>query len=511
MSNPSERVNGLVPAAVVLVGLGALFATAVIGAVEVWATVVLSFVALAAFTAGLLSGRLRRRGSPGASTLRSTEWLLVGILALGLLQLVPLPPALLRLVSPEAALVHSRGPSPEAGSAANPMSVYPFATKVELIRIAGLVMVFVLFSRLPRRERETRATLALLVGLGGVAALVSLVGYVSGWPLLDYYPRAARFQVRLAGPLVNPNHFAGFLEVLALSGLGAFLATAARGARSRTDTLPRLLGAALGAGANRGPAVGLLLCVVTMTTALFLTGSRLGLAAFVAGLAALALLLVRGDRPGRAIAGLLAVAVLLLVVNASVAMDPTLERWTVFFDDQGAARGRLRAAGAAFDMFTFYPLVGSGLGTFEHVFPGYQPYDVRGTWDHAHNDFLQALADGGLLLGALAAAFLIAWFRKIGAAVRSLPLSSRAVPAGCAAAVVALLVHGTGDFNLQIPLNGYLLAAVMGIGYGAAALAPTVRTVPQGVRDERHGDGDPRPRSHARDSLRSALRTSEGG
>jgi O-antigen ligase len=115
-----------------------------------------------------------------------------------------------------------------------------------------------------------------------------------------------------------------------------------------------------------------------------------------------------------------------------------------------------------------FPVLGSGLGTFEHVFPAYQPADLGGTWDRAHNDYLQLFCDGGLIGAALAAGFAACWLRPVLRAATAGPGPRRGAAAGVLAAAVALAAHSTGDFCLQIPGNGFLLAALLGLGFDAA-------------------------------------------
>jgi len=46
-------------------------------------------------------------------------------------------------------------------------------------------------------------------------------------------------------------------------------------------------------------------------------------------------------------------------------------------------------------LFLQHPLLGSGLGTFQYVFPAVQPETVYGFWLHAHNDWLEFLVETG--------------------------------------------------------------------------------------------------------------------
>ena len=57
-----------------------------------------------------------------------------------------------------------------------------------------------------------------------------------------------------------------------------------------------------------------------------------------------------------------------------------------------------------------FPLTGSGLGTFEFVYPGYQDYITDGLVDYAHNDWVQLFAEtGGIGLQSSAGDFSGLW------------------------------------------------------------------------------------------------------
>ncbi|MGH9726431.1 MAG: O-antigen ligase family protein, partial [Candidatus Acidiferrales bacterium] len=128
-----------------------------------------------------------------------------------------------------------------------------------------------------------------------------------------------------------------------------------------------------------------------------------------------------------------------------------------------------------------HPVLGTGMGTLVSVFPGYETaYDGR-LVEHAHNDYIETLADMGILGGICGLAFL--WFLYRGAR-QSWEAEqghfSRALHAAAIMAVCGLLLHSLVDFNLQIPANAILFLVQAGLA--TSAPLPSESAVPR-MRD----------------------------
>lgn len=57
------------------------------------------------------------------------------------------------------------------------------------------------------------------------------------------------------------------------------------------------------------------------------------------------------------------------------------------------------------------PVLGVGIGAYQTVLPLYGHREGATIIEFAHNDFLQTLADGGIVAGALAVWFIVVVFR----------------------------------------------------------------------------------------------------
>ncbi len=141
-----------------------------------------------------------------------------------------------------------------------------------------------------------------------------------------------------------------------------------------------------------------------------------------------------------------------------------------------------------------FPLFGTGLGSWLHAFRPYQAPPVEGgIWDHAHDDYLELLADSGVVGTLFAVLFAIAVVgaarrdRADGSGTRALARRDARDPAGprppafeisewkaalaelpfirwgLAGGVAAILVHSFVDFGLRMPANLLLLMTILAL------------------------------------------------
>jgi O-antigen ligase len=115
-------------------------------------------------------------------------------------------------------------------------------------------------------------------------------------------------------------------------------------------------------------------------------------------------------------------------------------------------------------MWRAHPVLGVGLGDFETAYPPYQSFPTDYWIDHAHNDYIEAFAETGLV-GALLILSALALFLRL--AFRdwdqSIPSHDNWIRLGAAIGCCGMLVHSLWDFNLHIPANAAWFAVLAGI------------------------------------------------
>ncbi len=97
---------------------------------------------------------------------------------------------------------------------------------------------------------------------------------------------------------------------------------------------------------------------------------------------------------------------------------------------------------------------------------------ARVTANAAHNDYLQILAEGGLVGGALTLWFIVLVLRSLMKALQSHDTQMLALALAGGTGIVGMLVHSVFDFNLQLPSHALLfltlIAVVAQLGISAA-------------------------------------------
>jgi O-antigen ligase len=122
-----------------------------------------------------------------------------------------------------------------------------------------------------------------------------------------------------------------------------------------------------------------------------------------------------------------------------------------------------------------YPLMGAGLGAFSVVYTRYDVLNGATRLEQAHNDYLQILADAGIVGGLLGLLFLYALFRHGFSRINSQDKFRRGVAAGALAGCFAVLVHSFFDFSLHMTSNAllFLVLAALATLNGRVEVADT--------------------------------------
>jgi O-antigen ligase len=413
-----------------------------------------------------------------SSSRPTTAWLIwaagmVLFLGVGLLQLIPLPSSLLRALSPEShalwsAASHIAALAGVQASALHPISVDPAATRFELYRIVALFATFT-GSALLFRKPGRRVALAVVLCLAAMfetlygAREAALHRYeIWGWKNRLIFDR-------VTGTFVNPNHFAHYLAIVV--PMAIFIAAFAwyRTGDSRVPLRRRL--AVLVERQVLWVALAVISTIVCVA-GILLAQSRGALLSLGGGVLIVAACLP-GKRVTRIVLGAVAGGLLVAAVAYFVGAERTsLARLSTTSGEQRTLGGRLTGIEAAIRLWERFPLLGSGLGTFDRVEFMEQRRDVGRTYHHAHNDYVEIAATAGSIGYLIAVVTLLGGYVALlrmtfGAAAAKLGWPRRAYQAAAMMSLTIAMIHALFDFNFFIPSNPATLAAIVGAAVAA--------------------------------------------
>ena len=377
--------------------------------------------------------------------------LLILMPACAALQLLPLPFPAMRALDPARADLATAVSKIVPHPTSIPISVAPSVTLAHLARILAYILVFFLVRELTWRfARRPWITAVPIVCIATVESALGLAQYFSG--------------AAATGTYVNPDHFAGLLEMTLPFAVMPMLFNSRRRQPDRFSSMSWTLLVCLS-----------LVCSASIFLGLLYSLSRMGLAA---GLVALAILLgLSASRTGsprrRIVVGAGIPAVLLLLV-VFIVPGPLLDRLAGTHMGGGVtAEARVQFWKETWRLIAEHPLFGCGLGTYASAIQKYRASAPLGLLEFAHNDYLQLLAElGAVGFSVFFAAGALCLAQAFRASLDNPESRSRYLAIACAASLSAIALHGLVDFNFYIPANAMIAAWSAGIAGALSVTAP---------------------------------------
>jgi tetratricopeptide (TPR) repeat protein len=433
------------------------------GTVEPWSLAIMEVACILLFVCWIFAAT--RDGSSPLRIVKPPFLVpLVVLVGLAFFQLIPLPPLFVKMISPETYRVYREAASDPDSLSWLTLSLYPHATLLEAVRIIAYVFAYFVVLQVLRDGESVLRMATAILGAGVLVALTGILQVVS-WngKLLWFRPfvTGAAF-----GPYVNRNHFAGLMEmVIPLSvGLGIYLLPSARRGggfkAAASDLLTHM-------HANR--LILTITGVTMMITALFLSLSRGGIVGLTVSMVFFGTMLsLRGStrRKGWTIASIF---LLVLFSVGWFGWKPVVERFESTPIKEVSADFRVMNWKDSLEIAQKYPLFGTGLGTYEYVYPRYKTILSTERWEHAHNDYIEEAVELGLPGFAAAIYIVVSFYLLIIKSLRKRrSLGPRLLGIGGMAGITGILIHSFTDFNLHVGANGLFFAVLFGFSIAAS-------------------------------------------
>ena len=418
------------------------------GAVEVWSSTIILFLAFTLGLAWVLGDGFR--GPMGRYEKRVVAAGVIFI-AYAVLQIVPLPADVVRYLSPEAHRLYDYYSFGNVGLAS--ISMDRDRTLIEILKTSALFAVFLISARHFRKTGNLSAMMKILVIAGFCLSMFAIIQKAT-WNGKLFWFRELKMGGTPFGPFVNRDDFPGYVGMIVPLGLGLAFTDGTRAKRILYGFLS-----------------------VIMAVAVFFSLSRGGIVSFFAGLFLFSFLIIKSRVESKKIWVVFFFLAVVACYLLYLGIDPVVQR---FYSTDITRETRLSVWYASLPAIRDFWLTGSGLGTFARVFPLYCPDGIKVVFNHAHNDYIEFALETGVA-GALLLIFflysLIYPFARSGLKGRRGILRMAVV-----SSVFVMAVHSIFDFNMHILSNALLFSAVLGMtaalsDYGVPARGPDAQRV----------------------------------
>lgn len=316
-------------------------------------------------------------------------------------------------------------------------SAYPHDTIAGAMLFCAYGMLSFLVTQSLLRSSQARKIAVILAAYGATLAALALLQGISPNGKI-FWMRTPRMGGWIYGSYVNHNHYAGLMELLVPIPLIIALS------RMAHDKLR------IAAGISASVMVG----------TIFLSGSRGGMIAIFVELIVLAAILFRQKRSIRIAISVVAFAVVVISLLVWLGgKELSVRVSSISKETRTEITGGMRFSidRDTLHMFRQKPVMGWGLGTFPTVYPRFRSFYTNFFVNEAHNDYLQLLAETGVLGFGIMIWFMVVLFHRVRGKIANWTTNvSGAVTLACTLSATGILIHSLVDFNLEIPANAAL-------------------------------------------------------
>ena len=376
-----------------------------------------------------------------------------------LFQLIPLPARVVSAISPNTITLKRELlydlPNVKQALARITLSFYPYATKHDLRLALAVTTIFIVVLNVYRRPNQIKRLLGVVAGIGGGIILLTLAQDIFGNGKIYWFVSIPDNRV-YSGPFVNHSHYGQFMNLSIGAALSLIMVKLHEAFWDKKIT-PLSVGEWL-----TSPQVRILWALVIMVilgvVTVFMSLTRGGMVSMlIAGTLTTLLLSSRQSLKGRGwIMALMALGAFICVL--SIGFDVVYDRLATFRDVQAAEGGRWQTAKDISVILAKFPLLGTGLGTHEVIYPMFDRSTNAALSMHADNEYAQMAEEIGLAgLLILLAFFSLVWVVFIkNFMAKSIPIRSAIY--GLGFGLIAIMIHSLSDFGQHLPAIATLTA-----------------------------------------------------
>jgi O-antigen ligase/Tfp pilus assembly protein PilF len=384
-----------------------------------------------------------------------------------LIQILPLPPQLIKLISPASFAI-------QGDISPMTISIHPRATLLEFFRYSTYVILYVLAVQLLSKKDLLRKCVFTITIFGSMLAFSSILQlYLTEDMAL--WIRHVPDNARIIGPYICHNHYAGLMEMIFPVVLALFLFH-----KPRTDD-SNVFSAIVEIFKQEKANIHILIGTgaLLIVTSIFISLSRGAMISTSIGLVLFWMLSHKKKAARKS-------SVFIISIIIFTVLSIAWFGWGSVYDEFSSLKtldGRLYQERLEYwedskGIIRDFPVTGSGFGTFSDVYPLVQTIEGSSDLQHAHNDYIELMTEGGVIGFLLICSFLITIFYKT---YRSFILRKDAysiyIYIGSITGIASILIHSFSDFNMHIGANGLWFALLIALAVSASNTRLRVKNI----------------------------------
>ncbi len=381
-------------------------------------------------------------------------------------QIIPLPPWVLQLLSPEIWGNYQNTIAVTNPSSWFSLSINKKATIGELYRYGAYFCFYFLTVQILTSHKKLDLTVNALLTFAPILSTFAIIQYYTSKDTI-YWIREVPVNSIIFGPYVNHNHFAGLIEMILPIAVAMFLCLKPRVSYVMTWR-EKILDLFDLQGFNSYILVGF--SAILLAVAIVLSLSRGAIISVGLALLIFTILLVISGRY-RQKGWVFGVFILLFILSVQwFGWNTVFERFDRLEND------RAEIYETRFDIWKDSSLIakdlfitGAGFGSFKTIYPRYRTFGGEKSVLHAHNDYLELLIEGGIISVLFVCWFLFQLFSE-SYRVYSHRHERYSIYLflGSLTGIISILLHSFTDFNLHIGANGLFFFFLCGLLVSAA-------------------------------------------
>jgi O-antigen ligase len=419
-----------------------LFAALSWGANEPWAMALISFAAILLFAVKLICDVLHGE--------------------IPLVRLWSFFPLILFIIY---GVFQSLNPIPTLGAKTSliPYTIEQYSTIHYLILAISYLCLILLVASGFKSRTSIKMLMYSVIILGIFEALYGLVQYLGDYRLIWNYPVTGAIA---QGTLINRNHYALLLNLCICCGIGFLYYRSIQILKGQDLTLRRILSLP-----GSAQLAWFLIWPTLMGIALVFSMSRMGILALFGSVAVM--IIVGKSTTGTRRTAVIGITLISLILGLAVyaGIDAVLARYESMTQAIALEQDRIPIWRDSWRMIKEHLISGQGLGTFQWAFPAYETLEPDIPAKYAHNDYLQALAEVGIIgLLLLIWTFVIFWRTAVRNLKKSRDPLARAIGLTLIGALTATALQEITDFSLYIPATATLFSVLAGLNFRAEIL-----------------------------------------